>query len=212
MPRPAPSARPILRRRAHANDHEIGRQTLPVVRLDRLDACRPDQARDATVREADAVFEMRLRVDLRDIRAEDVLERSLAACQERDRVAELAQRRGDFGTDPSAAYNDDFVSIRGGFAQRVRIGTIAQVAHSLEVRAGNVEPPRRRAGGQDKGIERDLARGRRRRPARRVDGRGSNAATQLDALRRRTRSPGARSAFSIASSPRRYVFDIGGRS
>src|SRR3954469_19794398 len=99
----------------------------------------PDQPLDSASRKVHAVLDVSPLVDLGYVRSEHVLERPVAARQEGHRVTELAQRRCPLGADPPPTDDHDLVRLRGRVTKRIGVAAIAQIAHSVEGSAGNLE-------------------------------------------------------------------------
>src|SRR4051794_19874932 len=109
----------------------------------------PDQPLDSASREVHAVLDVSPLVDLGYVRSEHVLERPVAARQERPRVTKRPQRRSHLRADPPATDDHDLVRLRGRVTKRIGVAAIAQIAHSVEGSAGNLESSWSSTRGQD---------------------------------------------------------------
>ena len=98
--------------------------------------------------------------------------------------AALARRGGDLGADPAGADHDEPAAARPAARAARRSRRRAQVEHAVELAAGDAQPPRLGAGGQQQPVVARAAR-RRRARARAAPCRGRStvrAEAQLDVV------------------------------
>ena len=81
----------------------------------------------------DPVLGMEVAIDGPDLDPENALEQHGAGCDDRDRQAELAERRRGFRSDPAAADDHGALGAGGGVADRLGILQGAQVVHAGQI-------------------------------------------------------------------------------
>ena len=99
-----------------------------------------------------AVIGVDVAVDAAHLAAQHALQRDRVGGDEGDLESALPRRRGDLGADPAGADHDHRAAAVEPFAQRVGVLDAAQVVHAVELGAGNREPARLGAGGQQQPV------------------------------------------------------------
>ena len=99
-----------------------------------------------------AVVGVDVAVDGADLGAEHALERDCDRIEDGDLKAALTSRGSDLGADPARADHDDRAAAVQPFAQGVGVLDAAQVEDAVEVAAGNREPARLGAGGEQQPV------------------------------------------------------------
>ena len=137
-----------------------------------------------------AVVGVDVAVDRAQLGPQHALQRHRRRLDDGDLQAALARGRRDLGADPARADHDDRAAAVQPLAQDVRVLDAAQVEHAVQIGAGDREPPRLGAGGEQQPVVARAARRRRASPpARRCPGssRSARAAARCPAPRRSPR-------------------------
>ena len=171
-----------VRRRAHADHHEVAVDRAPVRGPDPLDRGRALEALDAGAEQhLHAPVGVDVAVDRSRLGAERVLERHRRRGDHRHLQAHLARRRRHLAADPARADDHQAAAAAEPLTQPIGLRQAAQVVDLLQLGSGNREPAGLCAGRQQQPViaqpltaaEHDL--GRPRLDA--LDGRGG---AQLD--------------------------------
>ena len=129
--------------------------------------------------QVDAVVAMQVAVDRADLVPEHALERHRLGRDDGDVQAALPGRGGDLRPDPAGADDDQPAARVEALAQRVAVGERPQQWTPVEVGAGEVQPPRLGAGGQQQPVVAEpLAAVQRELPGARVERRSPPSPTR----------------------------------
>ena len=121
----------------------------PVARADALDDTVPLEGFDPGPQpHVDALLDVDVAIDAAHLAAQHPLQRDRVGGDNGDLQSALPRGGGDLGADPAGSDDDDRAAAVEPFAQHVRVIDGAQVVNAVELGAGDREPARFRAGGQ----------------------------------------------------------------
>ena len=167
-----------------ADDHEVAFEHAAVAGPDPLHRAPALEGLHAVAeQQLDALVGVHVAVHGAQLGAEHPLERHRDLIDERDLQPALAGGGGDLGPDPAGADHDNRPAAVEPRAERVGVRHRAQGEHALQIGAGDAEPARLGARGQqERVVFQRLAAVEGQPPRRRVERLGGAAEAQLDVV------------------------------
>ena len=169
---------------AGPDQHQVAVDGAPVLGDDRLDPAVAAEAGDPGAEvQPDAVVGVQVAVDARDLGAEHPGQRRGVRADQGDLPAELAEGGGGLAADPAGPHHHHVLGAGGGGRQAVGVLPGAQVVDAVQLRPGQGQAARGRAGGQQQPLVADpLARRELELAAARVDRADRGGGAQLDVV------------------------------